>query len=122
MDVVITDHHVTRFPLPQATALINPQQPECLYPFKELAGVGVAYKVAQALLDGTAHRWLLRDLLDLVAIGSIADMAPLRGENRMLVKAGLAQLNGSMRLGIQALAHSSKVRRGLLTAFDVGYR
>jgi len=124
MDVVITDHHLAPPELPAAVAVVNPRQAGCAYPFKALAGVGVAFKVAQALLEGqdAEGRGVLREVLDLVAIGSIADMAPLVGENRVLVTWGLRQLNTAMRVGVQALVVSSGLRRGALSAFDVGYR
>ncbi len=129
IDVVITDHHIVPRVLPKAVAIVNPQQPGCPYPFKSLAGVGIAFKVAQALteklMEGRpreGRQQILREVLDLVAIGSIADMVPLVGENCLLVKTGLSQINNAMRVGIQTLVASSGLKRGTLSAFDVGYR
>ncbi|MBI4653478.1 MAG: single-stranded-DNA-specific exonuclease RecJ [Nitrospirae bacterium] len=114
IDVIITDHHepplvngtLLNQKLPQAIAVINPRRNDSNYPFKYLAGVGVAYKLAQALLQDTGCR--IQDaesenLLDLVAIGTIADSVPLTGENRILAAYGLKKLNNTCSVGIQAL-------------------
>ncbi|MGO0121873.1 single-stranded-DNA-specific exonuclease RecJ [Desulfothermobacter acidiphilus] len=99
LDLLITDHHEPPEELPRAQALINPRRRDCAYPFKELAGVGVAYKLASALLPDMAPEGL-----DLVALGTVADVMPLLGENRVLVKEGLRRLNSSpVRPGIAAL-------------------
>ncbi|MFS0654720.1 single-stranded-DNA-specific exonuclease RecJ [Bacillus sp. 179-C3.3 HS] len=98
LDLIITDHHEPSEELPEALAIVHPKQPGCHYPFKELAGVGVAFKLAHALLDE-----LPVQLLDLVAIGTIADLVPLHDENRWLAKKGLKQLRQSNRLGLKAL-------------------
>src|SRR5262249_20718982 len=89
VDVVITDHHEPAAALPAAHAIINPHQPGCTYPFKQLAGVGVTYKLADALLRGSGRASAV-DFLDVVAIGTIADVVPLVGENRVMARAGLA--------------------------------
>lgn len=104
IDVIVTDHHLPGDTLPAAVALVNPHQAECPYPFKQLSGVGVAWKLVDALsrqlpLDGIASE----DLLDLVALGTIVDVSPLLGENRSLVRRGLARLGKSTRPGIRAL-------------------
>ena len=124
LDVIITDHHSPPDILPNALAIIDPRQPGCPYPCKDLAGVAVAFKLAQALLRRVAaaperHE---RALLDLVAIGSIADMVPLRGENRTLVWHGLRVLNETPRVGLQALIEHSGLQRGAISATDVGFR
>ena len=118
LDLVITDHHRPGDELPVCCAVVNPRRADCRYPFKELAGVGVAYKVGQALLaraakDGTAAPAApdgsaggaagITAYLDLLALGTIADVVPLLGENRHLVRQGLEQLGRSSRLGIAAL-------------------
>lgn len=100
IDMVITDHHKPFRVIPRASAVINPKQPDCAYPFKELAGVGVAFKLIQALLgEGNAAD----AFLDLVALGTVADIVPLIGENRAIVKFGLAALNATQNTGLQEL-------------------
>ncbi|MGY3765873.1 single-stranded-DNA-specific exonuclease RecJ [Vagococcus vulneris] len=99
VDVIVTDHHELPDTLPDAFAIVHPKHPESNYPFKELAGVGVAFKFATALLGETPL-----ELIDLVAIGSIADMVPLVGENRSLVKLGIDMMRQSDRVGLHALA------------------
>ncbi|MDZ7357400.1 MAG: single-stranded-DNA-specific exonuclease RecJ [candidate division KSB1 bacterium] len=104
MDVIVSDHHEPGKRLPQAYAMLNPKCPESNYPFHELAGVGVAYKLAQALaqaLDLDAS--IIEDFVDLVAIGSAADIVPLVDENRIFVKEGLKRLNQTTRPGLKAL-------------------
>jgi single-stranded-DNA-specific exonuclease len=102
IDVIITDHHeIVSGRVPQAHAVINPLQDSCGYPFKHLAGVGLAYKLAKALYDGTP--FLAEDFLDLVSLGTIADIVPLKGENRILAKHGLDEINRRHRVGIKAL-------------------
>ena len=87
MEVIITDHHEAGEVWPDADAIIHPRHPEGTYPFPDLAGVGVAFKLASALLDEVPF-----DLLELVAIGTVADLVPLRGENRYFVKEGIEQM------------------------------
>jgi len=102
IDVIVTDHHeIVAKRLPQAYAIINPLQDSCKYPFKHLAGVGLAYKLAKALYDGTS--FIAEDFLDLVSLGTIADIVPLKGENRILAKHGLDEINRRQRVGIKAL-------------------
>jgi len=127
--VIITDHHHVGGALPQADVILNPRQPTCLYPFKDLSGVGVAYKLVQALLR-VNHQVPLpstqmdldeSDLLDLVALGTVADMVPLLGENHALVSAGLARLNAAQRPGLHALMGITGVEPGKITAKTIGY-
>ncbi len=102
IDVVVTDHHeILESRLPSASAIINPLQPGCEYPFKHLAGVGLAYKLVKALYDGT--QFFAEDFLDLVSLGTVADIAPLVGENRILARHGLEELNKRERVGLKAL-------------------
>jgi len=105
MTVLITDHHTPPDVLPVATALVNPTQTDCPYPFKGLCGVGVAYKVLQAMARefNLNEQALLHPFLDLVAIGTICDVMTLTGENRVLVRRGLQQLRKTSNLGLQAL-------------------
>ena len=122
IDTVVTDHHECKLELPPAVAVINPHRPDDLYPFKELAGVGVAYKLITALeMDKAseekrdrfdAERAVLLKYADLVAIGTIADVMPLIDENRMLVSFGLQKLQNSPRKGIAALIDASSKKKG----------
>ena len=113
LDLIVSDHHMPLEDLPDAYTLINPKQPDCPYPFKELAGVGLAFKIAQALLlvntktDNAPVPLTEDDLLDLVALGTVADLAPLLGENRLLVARGLQQLRHTKRPGLRALLNVS---------------
>ncbi|OGO21673.1 MAG: single-stranded-DNA-specific exonuclease RecJ [Chloroflexi bacterium RBG_16_51_9] len=107
LDVIITDHHTPSNEIPPAIAVVNPKLPGSKYPFSELAGVGVALKLLQALFGGMGKEKLLGELADLVALGTIADMVPLLGENRYLVKRGLELLSASPRLGIRELMTQS---------------
>lgn len=121
LDLILTDHHHVGEEVPPALAAINPKQAGCTYPFKELAGVGLAYKLVQALLDHLPHNGLqASDYLDLVALGTIADLAPLYGENRKLAQAGLQRLNHSLRPGLTALM--SKVNtKSVISAGTIGF-
>lgn len=126
LDVIITDHHALPEDLPQALAVINPHRPDCQYGFSGLAGVGLAYKLAQGLLrvQGQVGRGPALDeasLLDLVAVGTVADVVPLVGENRALVARGLAQLRRSPRPGLAALLTAMAVAPGAVTARDLAY-
>ncbi|KNZ71087.1 single-stranded-DNA-specific exonuclease RecJ [Thermincola ferriacetica] len=103
LEIIITDHHEPPEHIPQAYAVINPKQAWCTYPFKELAGVGVAFKLAQALLRAHEKEYLAPKLLDLVALGTVADMVPLVGENRITTKQGLQLINAGHREGLAAL-------------------
>jgi single-stranded-DNA-specific exonuclease len=108
LDVIICDHHQPPLNLPPATAILNPRRSGCPYPFKDLCGVGIAFKLLQAFYgpDASDECW---PLLDLVALGTVADLVPLVGENRILVKHGLAQLAVTARPGIRALAEVAGV-------------
>lgn len=128
LELIITDHHQPPDPLPEALAIINPQLPDETFPGRELAGVGVAFCLLVALrkaLRDAGHfdhgnEPDLRLGLDLVALGSIADLVPLTGINRILVKAGLAQVERDHRPGIKALREVSGVRR--INAGAVGFQ
>jgi single-stranded-DNA-specific exonuclease len=127
LDMVITDHHSIGDELPPAVATINPKQAGCRYPFKDLAGVGLAFKLAQGVLRaqkqaGRSSDLVEDSLLDLVALGTVADLAPLLGENRSLVRRGLELLNEPTRLGIQALLADAGLRRGDVDATAIGFR
>jgi single-stranded-DNA-specific exonuclease len=108
MEVIVSDHHEQGKELPEAFAILNPKRNDCPYPFKELAGVGVAFKLAQALCRRIEiNEEDYRELIDLVALGSAADIVPLIHENRTLVKLGMERLNRLDRIGIRALAETS---------------
>lgn len=116
MDVIITDHHEAGEVWPDANATIHPKHPEGNYPFPELAGVGVAFKLATALL-GEAPQ----DLLEIVAIGTVADLVSLRDENRYFVKKGIEEMRKTRRPGIQALAKVSAVAQSQLNEESIGF-
>ena len=135
LDMIITDHHsifrdeedVER--LPSALAVINPKRQGDPYPFKELAGVGIAFKLAQALLMAEKQAPIgpepaqleERDLLDLVALGTVADLAPLLGENRFLVQRGLAELRRPQRPGVQAMLAEARLAPAKVDATAIGF-
>lgn len=112
MDVIVSDHHHVHGPLPPAFAVINPQRAGSLYPFSELAGVGVVYKLAQAL-EAAGHDVAAHDCIDLVAVGTVVDVARLLGENRTLVRQGLSALSQSLRPGLRALRDVARLQRPL---------
>ena len=140
IEVIITDHHWVGEKLPRAFAILNPKQDDCQYPFKELAGVGVAYKLAQGLvyklkacpeqsrrikneklkINEGFEKWLL----DLVAIGTVADCVPLVGENRILVKYGLIVLGKTQRIGLKTLMKNAGIINNNhlpLTTYEINF-
>jgi single-stranded-DNA-specific exonuclease len=125
LDLIVTDHHLTESgKLPQACAVLNPNQPGCGYPCKELCGAGVAFKIAQALLEATGRERLLPSFLKMVAIATVSDAVPLTGENRVFTKLGLEGLRHAVNPGLKELlrvaALDSSSRN--LTAGDIGFR
>jgi single-stranded-DNA-specific exonuclease len=107
LDVIIIDHHVPGETLPDAVAVLNPKRMDCDYPFKELCGVGLAYKVAQALAEQVGlPDHAVYTHMDLVALGTTADIVPLRDENRVLTKYGLAMIQETKKAGLQALINA----------------
>lgn len=123
VDVVVIDHHlVPAEPLP-ALAFLNPHRPECGFAYKGLASCGLALSVAAALRAELGRAYDLRPLLDLVAVGTIADVAPLTGDNRALVRAGLKVLERAERPGLRALMDLAGIDRGVpLTGQDIAFR
>jgi len=126
MEFIVTDHHSVGPRLPRASAVINPKREDSAYPFRELAGAGVAFKLAQALIRETAQcgdpvHVEERSLLDLAALGTVADMVPLQEENRHLVKQGLKVLNEARREGVRALLRMARVRPGQVSAATIGF-
>ncbi|WP_313510949.1 single-stranded-DNA-specific exonuclease RecJ [Enterococcus sp.] len=116
VDVIVTDHHELPDKLPNAYAIIHPRHPQGQYPFGDLAGVGVAFKTACALLEEVPL-----ELLDLVAIGTIADMVSLTDENRILVSNGLKMIQQSDRIGLNELLSISGVNKQQVTETDIGF-
>ncbi len=116
LDLIITDHHEPPDQLPEAFAVINPKKPGCSYPFKYLAGVGVTFKLAHALLGNMPV-----DLLELVAVGTIADLVPLIDENRVLARFGLEALSRTDFPGLRALIDGCGLQGKELTADHVGF-
>jgi single-stranded-DNA-specific exonuclease len=117
VDVVVTDHHQFADQLPPAAAIVHPQYPGVDYPGGDLSGVGVAFKVAWALLEEFPE-----ELLDLVAIGEIADVVSVAGENRTLISLGLQKMQQKQRLGLHALAQLSGVDEDNVTTEDIGFQ
>ena len=137
LDLIISDHHhPAEGDLPPALAVINPKQHGDIYPDKDLAGVGIAYKIAEALLsnplsalnaqpfDNAQNKTsaaFLDSLLDLVALGTVADLAPLVGENRVLVRKGLKQMKQTTRQGLFSLAAVSEITLAKVNAGNIGF-
>ena len=129
LDMIVTDHHAPSETLPDAFVVLNPKQPQCKYPTKELSGAGVAFKLAQALLRadektplGKGALAISEDMLvDLVALGTVADLVPLTGENRALVQRGLASLRQSERPGLQALMRRAALKTETIDAGTIGF-
>lgn len=128
MDIIITDHHEPVPPSPDAYAILNPKQKDCPYPFKELAGVGVAFKLIIALrseLRKNEHSIKnlpnLKEYLDIVSIGTVSDMSPLIDENHNMTKYGLKELTKSSNIGIEALKEVSGIHGKNIGISDVGF-
>lgn len=116
IDLIITDHHEPPPELPEALAIIHPKLDGGVYPFHYLAGVGVAFKVAHALLGSVPEH-----LLEIAVIGTVADLVPLYGENRLLVQRGLKKLRTTQRVGLQALFKVANISQGEITEESVGF-
>jgi single-stranded-DNA-specific exonuclease len=123
LDLIISDHHhPDGTNLPPAFAVINPKQHGDVYPDKDLAGVGIAYKIAEALLSvQPVYGFQIQHLLDLVALGTVADLAPLVGENRVLVRRGLRQIRETKRQGLFSLAGVADLKIDKCTASNIGF-
>ena len=124
VDLIVTDHHLPQAEgVPKAIAVVNPNQPGCEYPCKALCGAGVAFKIAQALLEATGRERLLASFLKIVAIATIADSVPLIGENRIFAKLGLEGLRHPRNAGLKALLASSSLDGARpLSAGDIAFR
>lgn len=122
VEVIVTDHHETGPEFPPAVAFVNPKRMDSGYPFPELAGVGVAFKLAWSLLAASGRKKEeLVSLLDLVGLGTLADVVPLMGENRIIARFGLVALSQSQRPGIRALIETSGLKRKNLSTRDVNF-
>ena len=121
IDVIITDHHLPGPELPDALAVLDPVAPGANYPERNLAGVGVVLKLVQALLARSGRSSLLRHYLKLVSIGTIADIAELKGENRIFVKFGLRELDDVANPGLKSLIEVCGLRGKRITEGDVGF-
>jgi single-stranded-DNA-specific exonuclease len=122
MDVIVTDHHEPPAVLPEALALINPKIEGCPYPFRDLCGAGVAFKLAMAVADklGLSNEEVFREI-DLVALATVADMVPLFGENRIIVKAGLERITKTTNEGLKALIAVCGIEGREITAGHLAY-
>ena len=121
IDLVITDHHECRETLPEAAAVVNPKRPDSSYPNRTLAGVGVAFKVVCALEHGKSTAELLREYSDFVALGTVADVMPVTGENRAMIRAGLQKLSKNPRPGLAVLMKSCGATPGTLNSAALGF-
>ncbi|MFD0962363.1 single-stranded-DNA-specific exonuclease RecJ [Paenibacillus chungangensis] len=116
IEMVITDHHEPPNRIPDACAVVNPKRTDCAYPFKGLAGVGVAFKLATALLQRPPLEWA-----DVVSLGTIADLMPLEDENRIIVRYGLKRLSEGKRTGFKALAEAAGIELEQITSTSIAF-
>lgn len=122
IDVIISDHHLPSGPLPECLAVLNPRRQGCAYPDKDLAAVGVAFKLALAVARAVgANENPILGMLDLVAVATVADIAPLRGENRVLVRYGLRLLGETRNTGLRALIRAAGLDRKPINAGRIGF-
>ena len=121
LDIIITDHHTPPAVIPPAIAIVDPKLPNSNYTFSELAGVGVALKLLQALFQSIGKEEQVDELIDLVALGTVADMVPLLGENRYLVKQGLKLINTTPRLGVREILTQAGLPIGSLDTDTISW-
>ncbi len=129
MDFIVTDHHSLLGPVPEAAAVLNPRQPDCRYPGKELSGVGVAFNLALALRRTLREEGFFKtvaepnmgDFLDLVSLGTVSDRVPVENVNRIMLKEGLKRMRDPRRQGLRALKEVSGIGEGI-EMFDIGFR
>ena len=122
IDLIITDHHEPDVELPQAHAVVNPKRHDCPYPDKNLAGVGVALKLVQGLCQKTGHDNWLSAFVKIAAIGTLADVVPLIGENRVIAKLGLEQLSkGPHKVGLRALLDVSGLAGKTIDSYHIAF-
>src|SRR5678810_123756 len=122
VDLIITDHHEPDDELPDACAVVNPKRHDCSYPDKHLAGVGVALKLVQALCIKTGHTSWLPAFVKVAAIGTLADVVPLTGENRVIAKLGLEMLSkGPHKVGLRSLLDVCGLIGKELDSYHIGF-
>lgn len=119
MEMIITDHHLPSDVLPRAEAIVDPHRTDCSCPFNEYSGVGVAFKLACALENDIDL--ILEQYSDITAIGTVADIVPLKGENRKIVKHGIRMLNRTERIGIKELSALAGIKDGKITAVSIAF-
>ncbi len=121
MDIIITDHHECKENIPNAYAAIDPKRKDCVYPFKNLAGVGVAFKLIQALDKECSIEELMNKYADLICLGTVADISPLIDENRILVTEGLKRFKTTENIGLRSLLDVSITNNKAITTSTIGY-
>jgi len=121
IDMIITDHHIPLESLPRAIAVVDPKRKDSIYPYPDLAGAGVAFKLLQALFHKDSREEWLSKLMDLVVLATITDLVTLVGENRYLVKEGLRELNNSSHVGIKEMVKLAGLKLGELKAEDISW-
>lgn len=121
MDIIVTDHHQCKEQLPEALAVVNPCRPDCPYPFKQLAGVGVVYKLLAALCKHLGLGDIYNEYLDIVSLGTVADVVPLVDENRLIVSYGVRKLAATENIGLKALIHCAGLEGKPITSYGVGF-
>ena len=120
-DIIITDHHQCSDILPEAYSVLNPNQRNCNYPFKYLAGAGVAFKLVSALAQKMGRYEIIKNIIDLAALGTVADVVTLLGENRIIVKNGLDKMRSHPNIGIEALAKVSGVDISNINTYHLSF-
>ena len=120
VDLIITDHHRPHGTLPQALAIVNPNQDDCTYPYKHFAGVGVAFKL-MGLVYEMLGKELPEKVYELVAMGTVADVVPLTSENRFWVREGLRKINKSHSFSFATLAANNNVQKSRISSLDIGF-
>jgi len=120
IDLIITDHHRPQENLPKALAIVDPNQEDCSYPYKHLAGVGISFKIISLLYEKKSLK-LPDKVYELLMLGSVADVVPLTGENRFWVRFGLNKINKTKSLAINCLMQNSYLSKSILSSLDVGF-
>ncbi|HOO32438.1 MAG TPA: single-stranded-DNA-specific exonuclease RecJ [Thermotogota bacterium] len=120
--IIITDHHEVQGDIPEAAAVVNPKRPDDHYPFKGLAGVGVAFKCMDAILQRMGNPFSVERFLDIVTLGTVADIVPIIGENRLIVKKGIRSLAETDRIGLKRLMKVSGIDIDHLQTHDIGFK
>lgn len=121
LDVIITDHHECQATLPRALAVLNPKRPGCQYPFKHLAGCGVTFKLIQAISRKLGCENIIWKYLDIVAVGTVADIVPLKGENRAITRMAFTSMPTTWNIGLKALMKVSDLEGKKMTSGRIGF-